>query len=240
VSPYGYYGANLACETIQGGQPDTVAKLSGFRRSVVIVKGPGKFRMGTTSQSDDDERWHEATEAPGARRPLTPAESEFARELFELHRLSLYRYLVGLLPTKDDAREVLQETYLRLLRQRSFDHIRANARAYLFQIATNLARDLFRQRTHRAVISRDALRDPDTTDWSRWPDLELTGEQLAEIMVAALEQLPGPMREALLLYRFRDMTHQEIAAHMHLSTRTVERYIKDGLAHIARRLQEVS
>src|SRR4029453_18134679 len=72
VSPYGYYGANLACETIQGGQPDTVAKLSGFRRSVVIVKGPGKFRMGTTSQSDDDERWHEATEAPGARRPLTP------------------------------------------------------------------------------------------------------------------------------------------------------------------------
>ena len=58
--------------------------------------------------------------------------------------------------------------------------------------------------------------------------------------MAALEQLPGAMREALLLYRFRDMTHQEIAARMHLSTRTVERYIKDGLAHIARRLQEVS
>jgi DNA-directed RNA polymerase specialized sigma24 family protein len=48
------------------------------------------------------------------------------------------------------------------------------------------------------------------------------------------------MREALLLYRFRDLTHQEIAAHMRLSTRTVERYIKDGLAHIALRLQEVS
>jgi RNA polymerase sigma-70 factor (ECF subfamily) len=196
--------------------------------------------MGTTSQSDDNEQWREATDAPGARTPLTPAESEFARELFELHRLALYRYLVGLLPSKDDAREVLQETYLRLLRQRSFEHIRANARAYLFQIATNLARDLFRQRTHRAGMARDALRHPDTTDWSRWPDLELTGEQLAQIIVAALEQLPGAMREALLLYRFRDMTHQEIAARMHLSTRTVERYIKDGLAHIARRLQEVS
>jgi DNA-directed RNA polymerase specialized sigma24 family protein len=44
----------------------------------------------------------------------------------------------------------------------------------------------------------------------------------------------------VLLYRFRDMTHREIAVHMHLITRTVERYIKDGLAHIARRLQEVS
>jgi len=224
----------------RGINPTSPAKLSGFRRSVVIVEGPGEIRMGTTSQSDEDEQWREATEPSGARTPLTPAESEFARELFELHRLSLYRYLVGLLPSKDDAREVLQETYLRLLRQRSFDHIRANARAYLFQIATNLARDLFRQRTHRAGIARDALRDPDTTDWSRWPDLELSGEQLAEIIVAALEQLSGPMRDALLLYRFRDMTQQEIAEHMHLSTRTVERYIKDGLAHIARRLQEVS
>ena len=123
--------------------------------------------MGTTSQSDDSDQWREATEAPSSRTPLTPAESEFARELFELHRLSLYRYLVGLLPSKDDAREVLQETYLRLLRQRSFDHIRGNARAYLFQIATNLARDLFRQRTHRAGRASDGtLRDPDTTDWS--------------------------------------------------------------------------
>jgi RNA polymerase sigma-70 factor (ECF subfamily) len=197
--------------------------------------------MGTTSQSDGGEQWREATEASGVRTPLTPAESEFARELFELHRPSLYRYLVGLLPSQDDAREVLQETYLRLLRQRSFEHIRANARAYLFQIATNLARDLFRQRTHRADIAREgALRDPDTTDWATWPDLELTGEQLVQIIVAALEELPGPMREAVLLYRFRDMTHHEIAARLQLSTRTIERYIRDGLAHIARRLQEVS
>ena len=197
--------------------------------------------MNDASQTDDHKPEGESTDAAAlVRAPLTPAESEFARELFEQHRPSLYRYLAGLLPSKEDANEVLQETYLRLLRQRSFEHIRSNARAYLFQIATNLARDLFRQRTHRAGVARDALRDPDTTDWSRWPDLELTGEQLAAIIVAALEQLPGVMREALLLYRFRDMTHQEIAAHMRLSTRTVERYIKDGLAYIARRLQEVS
>src|SRR5688572_8438996 len=81
-----------------------------------------------------------------SRAPLSPAESEFARELFERHRLSLRRYLTGLVPTREDANEVLQETFLRLLRQPSFEQLRENARAYLFQTATNLARDLFRQR----------------------------------------------------------------------------------------------
>jgi Sigma-70 region 2 len=74
------------------------------------------------------------------RAPLTHAESEFARELFERHRLSLYRYLKGLLRSGEEASEILQETYLRLLRQPSFDRVRENARAYLFQTATNLAR----------------------------------------------------------------------------------------------------
>ena len=193
-------------------------------------------------QSDEGKQQGDSVKAAdAARSPLTPAESEFAQELFELHRPSLYRYLVGLLPSKDDAHEVLQETYLRLLRQQSFDHVRANARAYLFQIATNLARDLFRQRSHRAGLAQlSVLSGPETTDWATWPDLQLTGEQLAATIVSALEELDATVREALLLYRFRDMTHREIAVRLQLSTRTVERYIKEGLAHVARRLQDVS
>lgn len=196
--------------------------------------------MSEISQSDS-ERSDGADAQLLGRAPLSPAESAFARELFELYRPSLYRYLVGLLPSKEDAREVLQETYLRLLRQRSFEHIRANARAYLFQIATNLARDLFRQRSHRAGLERGKiLLETDTTDWTTWPDLELAGEQLARVIIAALEELDPTVREALLLYRFREMTHQEIATRLRLSTRSVERYINKGLAHVARRLKDVS
>jgi len=178
----------------------------------------------------------------GSRRPLTHAEREFARELFENHRLSLYRYLNGLLHSREEASEILQETYLRLLRQPSFEHIRSNARAYLFQTATNLARDLFR---HRAVRGIDAERRAhslsglNTQDWTSLPDLALEGDQAASLIVEALKELTPPVREALLLYRFRDMTHRAIAVRMGLSTRTVERYIKDGLRYIERRLEAV-
>lgn len=180
---------------------------------------------------------------PKSRAPLSPAESEFARELFERHRQSLYRYLNGLLPSREDASEILQETYLRLLRQPSFEHIRANSRAYLFQTATNLARDLFRSRASRGVQTEASTTGTallDTPDWTNWPDLALEGEQVAAVIIRALEELDTQVRTALLLYRFRDLPHREIAVRMNLSVRTIERYIKDGLAHIGRRLKDMS
>lgn len=195
------------------------------------------------NRSDPAPGGAEEPAGPNLRAPLTHAESEFARELFERHRLSLYRYLKGLLRSGEEASEILQETYLRLLRQPSFDRVRANARAYLFQTATNLARDLFRQRTLRGTRAQEqtscagALPTP---DWTSWPDLALEGDQVAATIVQALQELNSQVREALLLHRFREMTHQQIGARMGLSERTVERYVKEGLTHIERRLKAVS
>jgi RNA polymerase sigma factor (sigma-70 family) len=176
-----------------------------------------------------------------ARPPLTATEAAYAKELFEIHRLSLYRYLKGLLRSRDDANEVLQETYLRLLRQPGFEHVQRNVRAYLFQIATNLVRDHFRQR-QRSAPSRGSHHtfapEAETPDLANGPDLALQAEQLRQIVVAALATLDSEVRLALLLHRFRDLTHREIATFLQVSERTVERYIKEGLAHIAARLEK--
>jgi RNA polymerase sigma factor (sigma-70 family) len=174
------------------------------------------------------------------RRRLSPAESEFARELFERHRLSLQRYLTGLVHTREDVLEILQETYLRFLRQPSFDRLRENARAYLFQIATNLARDFFRKNAMKndaarmVSIEERALMAP---DWASWPEVSLEAKQLEAVIVSALQELDTNVRAALLLHRFRDLTHRQIATRLGVSERTVERYVKQGLTHIAERLK---
>lgn len=198
--------------------------------------------MPQDNQSDPAQERAGDCQGLDARHPLTQAESEFARELFERHRLSLYRYLKGLLHSREEASEILQETYLRLLRQPSFDRLRVNARAYLFQTATNLARDMFRQRAFRGINAEMevyAAAEAAAPDWSNRPDLDLEGDQIAATIIRALEELSAPVREALLLHRFRELTHREIAARMGLSTRTVERYVGEGLAHIGRRLKAV-
>ena len=61
---------------------------------------------------------------------LTASEVQFAQELFERHRFSLYGYLSRLLHSREEAKEILQESYLRVLRQPGFGRLRTNARAY--------------------------------------------------------------------------------------------------------------
>src|SRR5258708_29028704 len=176
----------------------------------------------------------------GPREPLSPVEAQFAQELFERHQLSLYRYLNGLLHSREEAREILQETYLRLLRQPSFDHVRENARAYLFQTAANLARDFFRRKAaHGIEAERElfAASGLDVPHWESWPDLALEGEQLGLLIVRALQDMEPPLRSALLLHRFRNFTHRQIAVWLGVSERTVERYVKEGLSLIKEQLK---
>ena len=176
-----------------------------------------------------------------ASKPLTEAESAYARELFETHRLAVYRYLRRVLASREDANEALQETYLRLLRQPDFLRINANARAYLFQIAANLARDYFRRRMAKgAEAEANAFRASglESPDFNAWPELVLEGRQTEALIVAVLEGMEVQMRCALMLHRFRDMTCGQIAQCLKVSERTVERYIKEGLRRIAAQIEE--
>jgi RNA polymerase sigma factor (sigma-70 family) len=183
----------------------------------------------------------EADRGPEAvRSPLSPVESEFAGELFARYQLSLYRYLNGLLHSHEEAKEILQETYLRLMRQPSFDRLRENARAYLFTTATNLARDLFRLKASRGMeVERELFSASglDSPRWESWPDLALEGEQVGVAILRALENMEPIVRSALLLHRFRDMTHEQIATRLGVSKRTVKRYVKEGLTAIADQLK---
>lgn len=177
------------------------------------------------------------------RGPLTASEAAFVRQLFEAHRLSIYRYLYRLLNSREDASEVVQETYLRLLRQPNLERIRENARAYLFQTATNLARDLYRKRSTKGAAAEAeafaAAAGLAASDWASEPDLEMEGQQLSAVLLDALHSLDPQVRQALLLYRFRDLTHAQIAASLKVSERTIERYIKDALKCIKDRMEEL-
>ena len=175
------------------------------------------------------------------RQPLTDSEAAYARELFERHRFALFRYLRRVLASREDASEVLQETYLRLLRQPDFERVNANARAYLFQTAVNLARDRFRQRLKKgaeAEAQAFVAGGLDSPDYGGWPEFALESQQTEALVVAVLEGMEPRMRCALMLNRFRDMTYRQIADCMKVSERTVERYVKEGLRRIARQIEE--
>ena len=184
-------------------------------------------------------------------RELQPAEAEagaaeavdhnaklFLSALFKKYRSSLFRYLRGLVPSSDDAAELVQESYARLLRQGSVSRLEVVARTYLFQTATNLARDHFRRRISRSLDSHCNIDDVPVADQARNPEEDLEWQQAIDLIKDGIKHLPPATRKVFLLSRFRNKSYPQIAALLGMSTRTVERKMSEAMAALSERLTE--
>lgn len=129
-----------------------------------------------------------------------------------------------------EAEDVLQDTWLRL-RERGDPLAWREPRAVLFRTAANLATDAGR----REVLANKWLADESsrTSDGQEHPDpqTELEAASQLERVIAALEQLPAPCREAFLLSRIDSLTHAQIARRLGVSAKSVQRYIERAMLH---------
>ena len=156
---------------------------------------------------------------------------DYVAQLFTKHRASLHRYLSRLVRI-EDAAELVQETYYRLLRHGSMVRLEAMARSFLFHTATNLARDHRRRRlTHRSD-QHTALDMQELGEDHLGPDEQLAGEQTLSVIERAIAELPSDTRTVFLLHRFRDLSYPQIAETMNLSTRTVARKMAEALERL--------
>ena len=175
---------------------------------------------------------------PSERPPSATADAAraYITLLFNRYRNSLRRYLCRLVPV-EDAAELVQETYFRLLRQGEIVQVEAMARAYLFHIATNLARDHRRRRFTRPDDEHEQLDDHEIPEEHQGPDQYLAGEQAFALLERALAELPRDTRMIFILHRFRDMSYPQIAKVMSLSARTVARKMAEAIERLSAALE---
>lgn len=143
-------------------------------------------------------------------------------DAFRMYRDELYSFLYR--STRDDAaaEDLLQETFLRLMREvdsgRTPDHLRA----WLYKVASNLAISRGRRRATVVDWVRRHGRD-EVTRVAESPETELLGRERASTLDAALATLPADARSALLLSA-QGFSGEEIAAAIgrsHAATRTL-------------------
>lgn len=155
--------------------------------------------------------------------PAMSARSELVEELFTEHRTALLQYLTRLLHSAEDAEEIVQETYIRLLKLDDLGHLDSEVRRFLFRIATNLARDRFRQRkarSHDAHVPYDLL---ELEGSSEAPEEIVDWDAGMAVLRQALLDLPPRHRQVFLLHVTENMSYRTIAKHLGVSTKTVER-----------------
>lgn len=173
--------------------------------------------------------------SPGAPPPVpdSPSASRQAEALVRDFNQSLIRMLQARLGSPEDAREVAQEAYARLLNLGEGAGIGYHS-AYLFRIAQNLATDRLRRRAH--------LEQPATLELDLWPDPAMDPErsaaaaQAVDRLPALLAELPVKCAEAFRLVRLRQLGYADAAARLGLTERMVRIHVARALAYCQERL----
>ena len=152
---------------------------------------------------------------------LSRHEPEHFTVLFRRHAPHIQRYVVRRLGP-DAADDIVAETFLLAFRQRNrYDPERADARPWLYGIATNLIGRHRRAevRLYRALARTGA--DPVSEPFTDRIDDRVSAGQASRQLAAALARLSAELRDTLLLAAWSDLSYEEIAVALGVPTGTV-------------------
>lgn len=153
------------------------------------------------------------------------------------HHAEIYRYLRRVTASPSEADDLTQETFLRAWRAYRTLPEEANVRAWLFTIATNLARNHFRSESRRrrahAALEQDG---PGPLDGG--PEGERAMNEARVRVEAAVDGLPLRQRLAFILRKIHDLDYEAIARSLGCSADTARAHVFQALRKVRRSLDE--
>ena len=163
---------------------------------------------------------------------------QFLRDLFSSQSSDLERFLRTRVASAEDARDLAQEAFMRLLRLERTEFIR-RPEQYLLRIAANLA---YEHRLKARNSRIDTMPEVPEALHARMPSAEdevLTEHSVLELE-RTLEQLPPNVQAALIWHRRDGLTYSEIGERLGVSGNMVKKYLQKGVAHCRAELKENS
>jgi RNA polymerase sigma-70 factor (ECF subfamily) len=151
------------------------------------------------------------------------------QDVIRRHHRALIKFLRRRLSVAEDAEDVAQEAYIRLMRYEGSSEINSPS-AMLFRIAVNVANDHGRAAVARQNKLHVKLDDVELPSELPSAEREALASQTLDLLLEAIEQLPPKCRQVFLLSRASDMTYSEIAAHCGISVKMVEKHISRAIA----------
>ena len=135
---------------------------------------------------------------------------------------SLYNFAQWLTQNRDEAEDLVQETYMKALKGFASFQPGTNFRAWIFRILRNTfltSRSGLRERV--TVPFDDEDREATLPADSQTPESEMLSRADQQTVQSALERLPVPYREVILLSDLEEMSYLEIAETLAIPIGTV-------------------
>lgn len=143
---------------------------------------------------------------------------------------------------EEDARDVVQEAFLRAYRGLRAFKGEAKFSSWLYRITLNLCRDWIRKQRRTPVVAVPEGTDPlEVADRQAAPtesveDL-VARREMSRAVAMAMAELPDEQRTAILLKEYHGLTFQEIAEMLGCPLSTVKTRLYQGLSVLRRRLE---
>jgi RNA polymerase sigma-70 factor (ECF subfamily) len=128
--------------------------------------------------------------------------------LFERYHVSIFDFLCRMTGNRTVAEDLVQEVFMRVLKYRSTFRDDGRFETWLFRIARNARADYYRSRGSIEQMSDDGVDKP-SSEVSALHRLE-RDRDVARLQRALL-LLRDDRRELIVLARYREMTHEQIA-----------------------------
>jgi RNA polymerase sigma-70 factor (ECF subfamily) len=160
--------------------------------------------------------------------------------VFERHHAAVHRYLARRLGT-DLADELAAETFaVAFAKRRRYDSSYADARPWLFGIATRLAQRHWRREERELRAYARTGVDPAAPSHDEHVAARADSVAAAPALAAALAILSRDERDVLLLYAWAELAYPEIAAALSISPGTVKSRLHRARARVRRHLEELN
>lgn len=168
--------------------------------------------------------------------PSRPADqAAVVDRLFREHNRKLVGLLVTRLKNEQEAKEVAQEAYVKLLQLDSDLGAVSYLRAYLFRVAENIAIDRMRRRQVHAQFNRLELGE-DIFEDGRAERAAIAMQELA-ILKRAVSELPETCREVFCLHKLAGRSIEEVTALLGLKERMVRRHLRRAMVYLCLRCE---
>lgn len=159
---------------------------------------------------------------------LKSGTSDGLEELIEGYYPEILRYCIWHTPDRAAAEDAVQETFLKVIRYMDEYTHRGKFRAFLYKVASNTCKDIWRARKHAEPLSEDAAYTEAAFE---------TVESDVDLRLLTA-RLPDSQREVLLLRFAQELTLREIAKVLDLPLRTVQSRLRAALKALEKQIEK--
>ena len=166
----------------------------------------------------------------------------YAFELIvQRYKNPLINFIYNYLGSSIDAEDVVQETFLRVFRNKHLYRDIAKFSTWIYTIAGNLAKTELRRRRRRRVFSLSQIgyddKEYDIPDSVLLPDRQVEENLKGDRIRKEINDLPAKFKEVVILRDIQEFSYEEISKILHIPIGTVKSRVNRGRLRLQKRLK---